>query len=50
MVKGLTCEEAGRLGGFKRAELLPPWRRKEIAKQASKARWGKYKKEKRGRK
>jgi hypothetical protein len=32
--------EAGKIGGARRAEILPPERRAEIAKQAAEARWG----------
>ena len=33
-------QKAGKIGGIKRAELLPPERRAEIARQAAEARWG----------
>jgi hypothetical protein len=33
-------QKAGQIGGAKRAEILPPERRAEIAKRAAEARWG----------
>lgn len=37
----LTCEETGRIGGLTRARKLTPEQRKEIARRAAHARWGK---------
>lgn len=38
--KPLTVVESGRLGGHARREKLTKARRKEIAQQAARARWG----------
>src|SRR6185312_9500765 len=37
-------QRAGQIGGAKRAEILPPERRAEIAQRAAEARWGKLSK------
>jgi len=39
--KLLTCEETGRMGGLTRARKLSPEQRREIARRAAQARWGK---------
>lgn len=37
----LTCEAAGRIGGFTRARKLTPEQRRESARRAAQARWAK---------
>ena len=41
MLKSITVKEAGRKGGLKRAQVLTPERRTEIASKAGKQRWRK---------
>lgn len=39
--KFLTCADAGRIGGAARARKLTPDQRRDIARRAAQARWGK---------
>lgn len=49
MLKSITVKEAGKKGGLKRAQVLTPEQRTEIARKAGKQRWRKKHEEERRR-